>query len=74
MMNKQFATLDDLYLELFLRKRNKGMIIWEMKNKQTIPLKDMSDEHLINSIRILEKNEERRERYYDALSSGATQR
>lgn len=55
------ADIEDLKLELWLRKRNAGEIIWTTKNKQSISIKDMSDKHLVNTIAFLEKKEELQE-------------
>ena len=44
------ATLEDLERELWLRKRDNKELCWITKDKQAIPLKDMSDTHLINAI------------------------
>lgn len=48
------ANLNDLKLELFLRNRNN--LIWTTKNNVDIPISKMSDEHLINTIKLIEKN------------------
>jgi len=47
----QNATLDDLKLELWLRRRNAGDLVWTTKSGERIPLKDMSSSHLENAIR-----------------------
>ena len=36
------ATLKDLELEYWLRKRNNGTLIWKTKSGAYIPLKDMT--------------------------------
>lgn len=55
------AKLDDLYNELWLRMRNSGKIVWVTKNGDKVALKDMSNTHLINAIKMLQKNTEERE-------------
>lgn len=55
------AKLDDLYNELWLRMRDSGKIVWVTKNGDKIALKDMSNTHLINAIKMLQKNTEERE-------------
>lgn len=62
------ATLKDLELELWLINRDSSKIIWETKDKNIIPIKDMSDDHLINAINYLEKIDEMTDRYYDFCS------
>lgn len=57
------ATLKDLELELWLRNRNSSKIIWETKNKNVIPIKDMTDDHLINTINHLKKIDRMYDRY-----------
>lgn len=63
------ANIEDLKLELWLRKRNAGEIIWTTKNKQAISIKDMSDKHLVNTIAFLEKKEELQEIESDFMSN-----
>ena len=59
------ATLIDLKLELWLRNRNNSKIIWETKDKRIIPIKDMTDDHLINTINHLEKIDEMNDKYHE---------
>lgn len=60
------ATIQDLKLELWLRQRNSGSIIWTTKDNKNIPIKDMDNNHLVNTIKMLIKQEEERE-YYDGI-------
>lgn len=52
------ANLSDLELELWLRNRNSDSIYWETKNGDKIPIKEMSNNHLVNIINILNNLEE----------------
>ena len=52
------ATLQDLQIELWLRKRNNSEIIWTTKDKQEIPINKMSNSHLRNTINMLERQSE----------------
>lgn len=63
------AKLNDLKLELWLRQRERGAINWRTKEGKEIPIKEMTDTHLLNTINLLEDLEDRRDGYYDALSS-----
>lgn len=51
------ATLKDLLIEQWLRKRNSGELKWETKNGDKLPIKNMSDYHLDNAINMLLKQE-----------------
>ena len=52
------ATIEDLRLEQFLRNRNSGKLVWKTKEGRIIPLKEVSDEHLQNIIKVCSKNKE----------------
>ena len=57
-MENKIATIEDLLKELWLRKRNSGGIVWKTKNGEEIPIKDVSDSHLINAINCVIRNQE----------------
>lgn len=52
------ANIIDIKLELWLRQRNSGSICWTTKDGETIPIKDMSPNHLVNTLKMLLKQEE----------------
>ena len=52
------ATIRDLELELWLRSRDKGEIVWQTKSGEIIPIQKMSDTHLFNAINKLSEYEE----------------
>lgn len=51
---KKKAEYNDLKMELWLRMRDAGELVWVTKEGKEIPIKDMSTEHLINALRCLE--------------------
>ena len=61
------ATLEDLELELWLRKRNSGYIIWTTKDGKNIPIKDMNTNHLVNTFKMLLKQETIAECFKDIM-------
>ena len=52
------ADINDLQLELWLRHRNNNSIVWTTKQGENIPINQMTDEHLINTINLMEKIKE----------------
>lgn len=52
------ASIEDLKMELWLRLRNEGKIKWTCRNGEQIAIKDMSFNHLMNTIKMLQKQED----------------
>lgn len=50
------ATLEDLKLELFLRQRESGDLVWKTKNNEVIPIKNLELNHLQNIINSFNKH------------------
>lgn len=48
------ATLKDLELELWLRRRGMREIKWQMQNWREIPINDMDERQLVNAIERLQ--------------------
>lgn len=61
------ATIQDLKLELWLRQRNSSFIIWTTKDDKNIPIKDMDNNHLINTINMLLRQREEAECFKDIM-------
>jgi hypothetical protein len=63
------ATLEDLERELWLRVRESGELVWITKDGNVIPIKEMSNTHLWNTIKMLYRNPKAEEDYLEALGS-----
>lgn len=61
------ATIQDLKLELWLRQRSSGFIIWTTKDGKNISIKDMDNNHLVNTLKMLLKQEEEAECFKDIM-------
>lgn len=61
------ATIQDLKLELWLRQRNSGSIIWTTKDGKNIPIKDMGNNHLVNALKMLLIQKEKQREYDDIM-------
>lgn len=61
------ATIQDLKLELWLRQRNSGSIIWTTKDGKNIPIKDMDNNHLVNALKMLLIQKEKQKEYDDIM-------
>lgn len=48
------ADINDLKLELWLRRRNSGKLVWTTKDNTKIPIKDMFTQYIINAINMLD--------------------
>lgn len=62
------ATIQDLKLELWLRQRDSGSIIWTTKNGKNIPIKDMDNKHLVNALKMLLIQKEKQREYDDIMT------
>lgn len=66
---EEIASKKDLELELFLRKRQAGILVWKSKDGKEIPIKDLKDGHLVNILDLLDRKEEDYSQYLEALGS-----
>ena len=62
------AIIQDLKLELWLRQRNSSSIIWTTKDGKNISIKDMDNNHLVNTLKMLLKQEEETECFKDIMA------
>ena len=54
-MSNYSLSISDLELEVWLRRRNNGSLVWRTAKGERIPLKDMSDEHLLRALARMER-------------------
>ena len=69
-MDKMEANLTDLLKEQWLRNRNSGNLTWTTRDRKVITIKDMSDNHLKNTINMIIRNENEREQQLNAYYEG----
>lgn len=62
------ATIQDLKLELWLRRRNSDSIIWTTKDGKNIPIKYMDSDHLVNALNMLLRQEKEAECFKDIMA------
>lgn len=62
------ATIQDLKLELWLRRRNSDSIIWTTKDGKNIPIKYMDTDHLVNALNMLLRQEKEAECFKDIMA------
>jgi len=63
------ATYSDLKLELWLRQREADNILLETKNGDKLSIRQMSDSHLVNAIKFLERQSDYEDECLEALGS-----
>jgi hypothetical protein len=51
------ATTQDILMEIWLRERNSGEIVWRTRNGNNVAINEMTDTHLKNVLNMLERNE-----------------
>ena len=69
-MDKMEANLTDLLKEQWLRNRNSGNLTWTTRDGKVIPIKDMSDNQLKNTINMIIMNKNEREQQLNAYYEG----
>lgn len=62
------ASYTDLQFELWLRRREQGEIVWITKEGKVIPIKDMTNPHLVNTMRMLERQSDIETIYLEGLA------
>ena len=64
MKPSEIADIEDIRMELWLRKRNNGDIQWTTKDGTRIPIKDLSDRHLENILKMANRDSISDDVYY----------
>lgn len=59
------ADYSDLEREYWYRMRNSGELVWRTKDGKNIPVKDLSDEHLVNILKFLIRQSDEEELTFD---------
>lgn len=59
------ATIQDMKLELWLRQRNSGSICWTTKEGKDVSIKDMDNNHLVGTLKMLIRQAEMEEHIGD---------
>lgn len=62
------TTIQDLKPELRCLSYNSGSIIWTTKDNKNIPIKDMNTNHLVNTFKMLAKQEAIAECFKDIMA------
>lgn len=62
------AKFKDLLTEYWLRKRNNGTIVWTTKDGKDIPIKDLSDDHLVNILNMFLRVQAEQEEHEEIMS------
>lgn len=58
------ADIEDIRLEMWLRERERGEIRWKTKSGDEISIKDLSDKHLENILKMVERDAVSDDVYY----------
>lgn len=64
MKPSEIASIEDIQMELWLRKRNNGDLQWTTKDGTRIPIKDLSDRHLENILKMANRDSISDDVYY----------
>lgn len=62
------AAFKDVFTEYWLRKRNNGTLVWTTKEGKNIPIKDLSDDHLVNILNMFLRAQAEQEEQEEIMS------